>query len=199
MKSLTALAFASASLLVACTSSEGTSATALEQEPGNCGELETHVFGQFRAPDGVASLHISRPGRHAIIVSGYEPIEWTISTEGGAELEAIYAVGVKPQSVNGPAGVQVVSENKLSGDPYGCADGYPLSGPGCNTKNLIDLVEVRVHEITSLHACHEASRWSLGDNMAVTSDCATLAGKAQQDSMVKGCTGEDACGGPIFL
>jgi hypothetical protein len=199
MKLLARFAFASVSLLVACTSSEGTSATALEQEPGNCGSLETHVFGQFRAPDGLATVRITRPGTHAIIVSGYEPIEWTITTENGAEIEAIYAVGVKPQKVHGPAGVQIVSENKQAGDPYGCVDGYPTSSPNCNTKNLIDLVEVRVHEITSLHACHEATSWSLGDNMAVTSDCATLAGKAQQDSMVKGCTGEDACGGPIFL
>jgi hypothetical protein len=198
MKSLSALAFASVSLLVACTSSEGTSATALEQEPGNCGELETHVFGQFRAPDGVATLRIARPGRHAIVVSGYEPIEWTIRTENGAEIEAIYAVGVKPQKVNAPPGVQVVSENKQAGDPWGCADGYPESSPGCNTKNLIDLVEVRVHEITSLHACSEATQWSLTESMLVTSDCGVLEGK-QQQSMVKGCTGEDACGGPIFL
>ncbi len=198
MKLLTGLALASVSLLVACTSSEGTSATSLEQEPGNCGSLETHVFGQFRAPDGVATVRISRPGTHAIIVTGYEPIEWTITTEGGAELEAIYAVGVKPQKVHGPAGVQIVSENKQSGDPNGCADGYPESSPGCNTKNLIDLVEARVHEITSLHACHEATQWSLGDNMAVTSDCGVLEGKGQED-MAKGCTGEDSCGGPIFL
>lgn len=198
MKSLSALAFASVSLLVACTSSEGTSATALEQEPGNCGSLETHVFANFRAPDGVATVRIARPGSHAIIVSGYEPIEWTITTENGAQLEAIYAVGVKPQTVRAPAGVMVVSENKQAGDPYGCADGYPLSTPGCNTKNLIDLVEHRVHEITSFHACHEASSWSLGDNMAVTSDCGVLEGKGHE-SMVKGCTGEDACGGPIFL
>ncbi len=199
MKLLTGLAFASVSLLVACTSSEGTSATALEQEPGNCGELETHVFGVFQAPDGVATLRIARPGRHAIVVSGYQPIRWTVTTENGAELEAIYAVGVKPQEANGPAGVTVVSENKISGDPYGCVDGYPTSSANCNTKNLIDLVEHRVHEITSLHACHEASYFTVGTDLTVTSDCATLAGKQQQDSMVKGCTGEDACGGPIFL
>jgi hypothetical protein len=198
MKFLAQLAFTSLSLLVACTSSEGTSATALEQEPGNCGSLETHVFGEFRAPDGLATVRISRPGTHAIIVTGYEPIEWTITTEGGAELEAIYAVGVKKQTVHAPPGVQVVSEYKQSGDPYGCADGYPLSSPGCDTKNLMDLVEHRVHAITSLHACHEATHWELGSNMAVTSDCGTLEGKEQQD-MVKGCTGEDSCGGPIFL
>ena len=76
---------------------------------------------------------ISRPGTHAIIVSGYESIEWTISAEAGAEIEAIYAVGVKPQKVNAPAGIQVVSENKQSGDPYGCADGYPTSSVNCTT------------------------------------------------------------------
>ena len=199
MKLLPGLALASLSLAAACTSSEGTSATALEQEPGNCGSLETHVFAQHHAPDGVATLRITRPGTHAIIVSGYQPIKWTIRAEGGAQIEAIYAVGVKAQTVDAPAGVQVVSENKLSGDPYGCADGYPTSSPDCNTKNLVDLVEARVHEITSLHACVEASHWSLGDNMLVTSDCATLDAKKPHDSMVKGCTGEDACGGPIFL
>lgn len=199
MTSPTALALASLCLAAACTSSESSSATSLTQEPGNCGSLETHVFAQAKAPGGVARLTLSRPGTHAIVVSGYESIEWTIAVEGGAELEAVYAVGIKPQRVHAPAGVQVVSENKEDGDPYGCADGYPEStAVGCNTKNLVDLVEARVHAITSLHACPEASRWTLGDDMAVTSDCGTREGK-QQDDMVQGCTGEDSCGGPIFL
>jgi hypothetical protein len=200
MKSPTAFALGLAltALSGACTSSETTSSTSLTQEPGNCGSLETHIFGAHHSPDGRMTVHIDRVGTHAIVVTAHDKTTWKITAAPGAEIEAIYAVGVHEQTIVGPAGVTAVSESGDDGGPSACAYGWPDSGPGCNTKNLIDLVEHRVHEVTSFHGCETATSWVLGGNMLVTGNCNVFEGSAQKD-MVKGCDGEDSCGGPIFL
>lgn len=195
MKIVTGFVLAS---LAACSTSEGTSSTSLTQAPGNCGSLETHIFGAYQAPAGRATVHIERPGTHAVVVTAHEATTWTITAAPGAELEAIYAVGIRPQTVIAPPGVKVVTESKDEGGPSGCAYGWPQSGPECNTENLIDLVEKRVHEVTSFHACYEAASWVLGDDLLVSGDCSLYEGSAQKD-FVKGCDGEDSCGGPVFL
>ena len=191
-------AFACASLAACGTSDEGTSTYSLTQEPGACGSLETHVFGIHSSYDGKAKIHISRPGSHAIVVSAHEATTWTITADPGVTIEAIYAVGVHRQTIVGPRGVPAVAESKDQGDPYQCGYEWPASTtPECNTEELINLVEKRVHAVTSFHGCYQANQFELGANLAVTSS--TCDGGAGQTDFVQNCDGEDSCGGPIFL
>jgi hypothetical protein len=195
MKIATHLAALALASLTACgTSDEGTSSYSLTQEPGNCGAIETHVFGIQGVPGGRASVHIARPGKHAVVVSAYDATTWTITAGPGVELEAIYAVGYEKQTIVGPRGVPAVAESKVQGDPYQCGYGWPESGgPECNTEELINLVEKRVHAVTSYHGCASATSFTLGADMAVD------AVGCDQQSYVQNCDGEDSCGGPVLL
>lgn len=184
--------------LTACAAGEGASSSSLTQEPGNCGSLETHVIGIYASATGAASVHVARPGKHALVLSAHEATRWTVTVAPGVEIEAIYATGVHRQTVSAPRGMRVVTEYKDAGDPYGCGYAYPTSGADCNTQNLLDLVKARVHEVTSFHGCYQAATWTIGEDLTVTSDCNTV-GAAGQSDLVQGCDGEDSCGGPIIL
>jgi hypothetical protein len=186
------------SVFAACAANEGTSSSSLTQEPGNCGSVETHVIGIHHGYNGVASVHIKRPGAMALVVSAREATEWRITADPGVQLEAVYAVGLGHQTVRAPEGVKVVAESKVDGDPYACGYTYPQQGTDCNTDGLLQLVDKRVHPVTSFHGCYQGSIWSIEDNLAVLGNCNGDAGPSQTD-MVQGCDGEDSCGGPIIL
>ena len=188
--------------LAACAAGEGTTSTALlTAAPGQCGELETHVFGIYESPTGEATVDIDRPGRHAIVLSAYEPTTWRVRVQPGVELEAVYAVGSHSQRVIAPAGVKVVTESHEDGGASACGYSYPYNGEGCDTDALLDLTRIRVHAETSFHGCYEASSWKVGEDLSVTSNCAVDKGYEQSDVLTN-CdaeTAEENCGGPIFL
>lgn len=184
--------------LTACAAGEGASSSSLTQEPGNCGSLETHVIGIYEGYNGTATVHVARPGKHALVLSAHEATHWTVTVAPGVEIEAIYATGVHRQAVTAPRGMRVVTEYKDAGDPYGCGYAYPSAGTACNTENLLDLVKARVHEVTSFHGCYHGAIWTLAEDLTVTGNCNSDLGPAQTD-FVQGCDGEDSCGGPIIL
>jgi hypothetical protein len=183
--------------LAACATNEGSSASSLTQEPGNCGSLETHVIGIYQGTNGAATVRVERPGKHALVLSAHEATRWTVSAAPGVEIEAIYAVGIHTQTVVAPRGIQIVSENKDAGDPYGCGFTYPAQAGECDTQQLLNLVDKRVHPVTSYHGCYQGATWTIAHDLTVTGNCSP-GGPAQTD-FVQGCDGEDSCGGPIFL
>ena len=198
MKLASVLGLSLTAALAACAANEGSSSSSLTQEPGNCGSIETHVIGIREGFHDSASVHIKRKGKQALVVSAHEATVWTITTDPGVELEAIYAVGIYKQTIHAPEGVRVVEDSREEGGPYACGYTYPASGTDCNTNNLLKLVEKRVHPPTSFHGCALGSIWTIEENMAVIGNCNGDAGAIQTD-MVQGCDGEDSCGGPILL
>ncbi len=191
------VALACASLTACGTSDEGASSYSLSQEPGACGSLETHVFGIHHAFGNKASVHIARPGTHAVVVSAHDATTWTITAGPDTTIDAIYAVGAKRQTIIGPPGVRAVAESGAQGDPYQCGYEFPSSStPECNTEELINLIEKRVHAVTSFHGCDVAGSFTLGANMVVSSSCD---GAISQTDFVQNCDGEDSCGGPVLL
>ena len=195
MKLVTGLLFAS---LAACADTEGSSSYSLTQEPGACGSLETHVFGIHHSFNGKATIHVARPGSHAIVVSAHEATAWTITADPGVTIEAIYAVGFARQTVTGPRGVPVVTESSAQGDPYQCGYQWPAStSTECNTEELINFVEKRVHSVTSFHGCEAGGGFTIGTDLAVTTS--SCDGAVGQTDFVQNCDGEDSCGGPLIL
>jgi hypothetical protein len=190
MKSLL-LSFA---LLAACASNEGTSTASLSQEPGQCGELETHVFGIHGAPGGEVTIHVDRPGHHALVVSAKVATKWTIVARGEAVVDGVYAVGMERQTVDGPDTMKVETDSADDGGPGACGYTYPYDGRGCDTEQLLKLTSVITqHGATSFHGCASASTFTLAEDMTVTSNCdIPLAEFAS-------CLGPDSCGGPILL
>jgi hypothetical protein len=195
MKSLTLLPL----LFAACASNDdSSSSSSLTQPPGQCGEIETHVFGIYQAPGDAATIHVDRPGRHALIISAHEATDWTITAGPDAKIEAVYAVGIGRQTVTAPTGAKVARDSQADGGPFACGYAYPDNGSDCDTYQLLNLTgKVINHQATSFHGCYAAGSFTVGEDMAVSADCDLDAGPGLSEFAA--CLGPDSCGGPILL
>jgi hypothetical protein len=181
-------------ILAACTSNEGVSSASLTQEPGQCGEIETHVFGIYAAPGDAVTIHVERPGHHALVVSAHDATHWTITAGAGVTIDGVYAVGIREQTVTAPDGTKVRTDSRDTGGPEGCGYSYPYDGRGCNTDQLLNLTSIITkHGATSFHGCRSASTFRVAGDLGVTSNC-----DVPLDEYVS-CLGPDSCGGPILL
>ncbi len=186
------------SSLAGCAADEGaSSSTSLTQPVGECGPVETHVFGIFKTPGGEARIHIDRPGHHAVVVSAHEATTWRITTGPDAVIDGVYAVGIHEQTLVGMKdGIKLVTDSKDTTGVYACGYTWPYDGAECNTEQLLLLSgKIVNHEATSFHGCYEASSFRVAKDLSVTSNCEL----ADQADFVAGCAGPDSCGGPIFL
>jgi hypothetical protein len=175
-------------LLAACSSEQGSSSSSLTREPGECSEVEVHVIG-VRDGGEQSTVVLARPGRHILVLSSYESTHWTIDVRPGATLERVYAVGHDPQKVTANVATKIMTESAMEGGAGPTGYRYPDR----STESLLKLASIRVdRHATSFHGCYQASRWTIGEDMAVTSDCA--AGTHQQISAVLDCDGDNLCG-----
>ncbi len=163
-------------LATACGTNEATSSQGLTREAGACGELETHVIGVL-APDVTNSAEnpsvvtVRRPGRHVIVLAGVESVHWEVRAEGGAEIEQVYTFGGDTQLVTAPAGTAVIASTEADGSAFACGYAWPPT-IDCDTAVLLRLTSL----LTKLHpntfnGCRSASAWTIGEDLAVTSDC----------------------------
>lgn len=180
-------------LLAACGSEDGSTSSALTRPPGACGDIETHVIGVWGGDGdtgngGDSTVILERQGHHVLVLSAHEATNWHIQTMPGAVLEHVFVTGYHAQHVDGvPAGVSVKIQTHDAGDAY--AVGYQY--PNHDTQSLLTLQsKVTGHDATSFHGCYSAGQWVIGEDMAVTSDCA----ETQADA-VTGCgTDTGTCG-----
>jgi hypothetical protein len=164
-------------LLAACGSEEGSSSSALTRPPGACGDIETHVIGEWggdgdTGSGGDSTVILERQGHHVLVLSAHDATSWHIQTMPGAVLEHVFVTGYHAQKVDGvPAGVDVVMQTHDDGQPYAIGFQYPNH----DTQSLLTLTSaVMHHDPTSFHGCHTAGQWVIGADMGVTSDCATV-------------------------
>jgi len=191
MKCLALLALA----VTACTSNEGSSSQSLTQPPGECGMIETHVFGVYAAPQGEVTVRIDRPGHHALVLSAHDATTWHVVAGPDATIDGIYAVGYAPQTVDAPNGIKLVNDSKDTTGAFACGYAWPNPTADCNTDQLLRLSSKVVnHEANSFHGCRSASSFTVRSNLATTSDCSE-----GQSDFVANCYGEDSPCGPIFL
>lgn len=175
-------------LLAACSSEQSSSSTSLTREPGECSDVEVHVIGVKEGGDSTVVL--SRPGRHVLVLSAYAATTWNVQVKNGATLERVYAVGHAPQKVTTNVKTIIQTESQMEGGAG--ATGYIY--PDRSTDALLKLASIRVDlHATSFHGCFAASQWNIGENMAVTSDCAN--GTYTQYDAVTDCDGDNECGG----
>jgi hypothetical protein len=198
MKVASALLFVS---LAACTSDDVSSSTSLTRLPGECGEVEVHVIGVSEVDPGDggggpsedgSTVVLTRPGRHILVLSSYRENVWNVQVQGEAKLDGIYAVGYEPQTVTANVRTQINTESKMEGGAG--ANGYIY--PDVKTEALLTLSSIRtaLHP-TSFHGCFSASRWTIGEDMTVTSDCGTGTNESyQQYNVVLDCDGDNTCG-----
>lgn len=181
-------------LLVACSSEESSSSTSLTREPGECGEVEVHVIGVGEVSPGGedgggSTVILSRPGRHILVLSSQDANTWNVQVKGEAVLDGVYAVGYEPQKVFTNVKTKISTESKMEGGAG--ANGYVY--PDVKTDALLKLVSIRTaRHPTSFHGCFSASKWEIGENMAVTSDCGGTT--YTQYNAVLDCDGDNTCG-----
>lgn len=200
-------------LLAAACGTESTSETeSLTRGVGECGPRETHVLGVFQplVPDGSGGddgngtilIKVDRPGSHSLVVSAHEAATWKIVASNGAKVTNVYAVGKYAQRVIAPAGANVTTESDAQGGAMACGYSWPGNST-CDTKGLLRLAALRLNKhATSFHGCYRASSFTIGEDMAVTSDCVGLerGGPAQADIVTR-CEpdqAEEDCGGVVL-
>jgi uncharacterized membrane protein YgcG len=191
MRTMNRALIAAALLLAACSSETSTSSTSLTREPGECSDVEVHVIGVSDGGDtGAGTVILARPGHHILVLSSFAQMHWTVDVKPDAVLDEVYAVGHYTQSVSTNVTTKVMTESAVSGGAD--ANGYQY--PDKNAVALMKLAALRVaRHPTSFHGCFSASHWTIGENMAVTSDCATAA-YTQYDAVID-CDGDNECGG----
>jgi hypothetical protein len=195
--------FALATLLLAsaCAAEPTSSQESLTRLPGECGDNETHVVGVYEATQdtgeggtgeggsGPIYLQVDRPGNHTIVVSAHEATAWKIVAKNGANITEVYAVGRGKQTVDAPAGAQITTESDVEGGGWACGYSWPGNGT-CDTKSLLRLASLRLNKHpTSFHGCYAARSFTIGEDLAVTSDCtnglARSGGAAQSDIITR--------------
>ena len=179
-------------VLAACGTEEGSSSTSLTRAPGECGDVEVHVIGVEDASGGVeegSTVILRRPGHHVLVLSSKFANTWTVKVEGEAILDGVYAVGYEPQKVVANVKTQINTESKMEGGAG--ANGYVY--PDVKTDALLKLASIRTaRHATSFHGCASASKWVIGEDMAVTSDCGGTT--YTQYNAVLDCDGDNTCG-----
>jgi len=149
-----------------------------EVEPHD--EVEVHVFGIYTAynevtgDEGEAAVHISRPGRHIIVLAAYSGTRWTVTADEDVEVIHVLAVGYELQSIAAaPADASIETLDAVAGDYLGCGYQYPhASESGCDTAALLARLELLLDtSVASFHGCVVASMFTLAEDFAVTSDC----------------------------
>ncbi len=183
-------------LLAACGSEQSSSSSSLTREPYECSDVEVHVIGIEGIDvategdgDGGSTVVLARPGRHILVLNAYDETTWNVEVKNGAILERVYAVGHYPQHVKTNVTTKIETESAMEGG----ADVNGYSFPDRGTEALLKLASIRVdRHATSFHGCVSASRWTIGENLAVSSNCA--AGTYTQYDAVTDCDGDNECG-----
>lgn len=139
------------------------------------GEVEVHVIGVYETrsdhsaqyhPRGTANVHVSRRGRHVLVLSSYEPTDFTITAVPGAIVERVILNGYSPHTATAPAGTPV--ENHSGAGYYSaCAYKWPSDDQGCDTEGLVSRVESSLAKpISDFAGCYRATQFEIADEDA---------------------------------
>ncbi len=117
-----------------------------------------HSFGKHPAGEGHVQFDLA--GDNVLVVSSYEPAEWTIELGPDAQLSRVIAIGYHEQTVVAPEGVIVETFSHDSGDEPKC--GYSLLGygGGCEGEDLVAWAEAHTGlTMTGFDGCYDASQF----------------------------------------
>lgn len=106
--------------------------------------------------NGSTLVEVKRPGRVVLVLSAYEPTDWTVRADANTELVSVSLYGMHLQSVTGvPAGVPVDVHTICTGGDGGNCPGatgenfpiaphvWPFDLGGGDTQGFVDAMEAR--------------------------------------------------------
>jgi hypothetical protein len=156
----------------------------------DCTETEVNVLSVYEArsdhsgnyhPTGELAVHVERQSQQVLVLSSYEPVNWTVTAAPGAELQRVVALGFHAQSVQAPPGVAVeVYSVEQNGVFFGCAFEFPDSDlDGCETDGLLSSLETILGlPITSFYGSYRLTNATLHADLSLSADAVTEQGYA---------------------
>ena len=147
------------------------------------GQQALHIVGVFQADKsmhqrpfsfpvtlyertGSASVSFDLPGSNELVLSSYEPTNWTVAIGPIGSLDRIIAVGYFPQNVRVTGtgrSIPVLRFDRTElrrQDIYFCGFSFPDVGLLCDTNRLIaDMEQITGLQMASFDGCYQASRF----------------------------------------
>ncbi len=111
---------------------------------------ELHIVSVYEAngghggPAGTITVDIDRPGNVVLVLSSYEPVDWTVVEQPGTTIDEVIFNGYYTQTLVGGASGATVTDYTLAGSGRyitACGYAWPSSTGGCDTPGLVTGVE----------------------------------------------------------
>lgn len=126
------------------------SGTVYQWADSSPGQPELQIVSVYEAdgghggPPGNITVDIDRPGNVVLVLSSYEPVDWTVNEQPGTVIDEVILNGYHDQRLVGGASGASVSTYTYDGTgTYLAACGYawPSSSGGCDTPGLVSRAE----------------------------------------------------------
>ncbi|NUP10421.1 MAG: hypothetical protein HOW73_30595 [Polyangiaceae bacterium] len=121
------------------------------------GVYQTRTDHDFNhSPEGVANVHIERPGNTILVLSSYEPTFWHVTATPDVTIERVILSGYHAQRADVPEGVPVEAHAYQQDYVADCAIRYPTDPTGCETEKLVTYAEQETGlSVSSFHGCYD--------------------------------------------
>ncbi len=115
-------------------------------------------------PQGSVDVDWSLAGSNTLVLSSYEPTEWTVSLTGDGALDRVILTGYHAQAINAPEGVDVeVHTYEQGGTFMACGFSVPGDGGGCEGVELVRFAQNRTGlPVSGFDGCYESTSFSFG-------------------------------------
>ena len=132
---------------------------------------ELHIVSVYEAdgghggPPGNITVDIDRPGNVVLVLSSYEPVDWTVREQAGTTIDEVILNGYHTQRlVSGAASATVLDRSYESSGTYWTACGYawPSSSGGCDTPGLVSAAELHSGlDLAGFVGCYHGTSFSV--------------------------------------
>jgi hypothetical protein len=124
---------------------------------------ELHIFGVYQGQGGAVTVTIDRVGIPLIVVlSSYEPVQWTLELAPGVDLDEVILNGYEEQAVMGQGAATVTDKSGIGSYLSACAYFWPDNNEGCETQLLVTNAEALTGaDLASFTGCYEGVSFSL--------------------------------------
>lgn len=137
------------------------------------GDVEVHALGMYETrsdhgfdyhPRGHATITLTRKGRHALVLSAYEPTDFEIVVGPGSELVGVLVDGYSDHIVIAPSGVPVENRSGEASHRSACSFIWPGDTGGCDTPVFAGEAKQKFGALTDFAGCYTATAFEITDD-----------------------------------
>jgi TARSH-like protein len=145
--------------------------------PGKPGEAELLVVGVYETrsdhgfdyhPTGEAKVRDTRSTPHVLVLSSYEPTNWTIEADAASGLYEVILNGYHAQTASVPEGVKVSDRSGVENYFAACGYEWPSDDQGCDTPGLVAGAEDFSRlTLSAFSGCYRATDFDVRDDASI--------------------------------